>query len=57
MFASDGVKKSEQIFEKFPSLYLFFDWEHPTSKERAQTFADRLVKILNESENQEPEKA
>ena len=50
-------ERAERIFEKFPSLYLFFDWEHPTSKERAQTFADRLVKILNESEGPEPEKA
>lgn len=35
------------LCQKFPSLYLFFDWEHPTSYERAQTFANRLVDILN----------
>lgn len=39
------------VCQKFPSLYLFFDWEHPTSFERAKTFAQRLVKILNH-ENQ-----
>lgn len=36
------------LCQKIPSLYLFFDWEHPTSYERAQTFASRLVKILNQ---------
>jgi hypothetical protein len=35
------------LCQKIPSLYLFFDWEHPTSYERAKTFAHRLVKILN----------
>lgn len=35
------------LCQKIPSLYLFFDWEHPTSYERAQTFANRLVQLLN----------
>lgn len=36
------------LCQKIPSLYLFFDWEHPTSYERAKTFTNRLVKILNQ---------
>lgn len=36
------------LCQKFPSLYLFFDWEHPTSYERAQTFIKRLVHLLNQ---------
>lgn len=36
------------LCQKFPSLYLFFDWEHPTSYERAHTFTKRLVHILNQ---------
>ena len=35
------------LCQKFPSLFLFFDWEHPTSYERAQTFTKRLVQVLN----------
>lgn len=39
------------LCQKFPSLYLFFDWEHPTSYERAQTFAKRLIQVLNSDSN------
>jgi len=35
------------LCQKMPSLYLFFDWEHPTSYERAQTFTIRLIHVLN----------
>lgn len=47
-----SVEKKYGIFvswlcQKIPSLYLFFDWEHPTSYERAKTFTQRLLHVLN----------
>lgn len=32
------------LFDRFPSLYLLFDFEHPTSLERTERFAQRLAK-------------
>lgn len=46
-------EKLFSIFERFPSLYVIFDWQHPTSFERAQTFAKRLATVLNEEQIRE----
>ena len=35
------MENQSWLCQKFLSLYLFFDWEHPTSYERAQTFTKR----------------
>ncbi len=42
------------LFERFPSLYIMFDWQHPASLERAQTFANRLAELLNKQDDTHP---
>lgn len=37
-------QKGLALFDRFPSLYLWFDFEHPTGLERAERFAQRLAK-------------
>lgn len=44
-------KKLFWLFERFPSLYIIFDWHHPASIERAHTFANRLANLLNQEQN------
>lgn len=46
-------KRFFSLFERFPFLYVIFDWQHPTSMERSQTFAKRLAKLLNETQKAE----